>query len=345
MKKMGSQKLMRLKRLIPLISLVFLIGTSVAAEGFKKSNGLKIESLEPVEINGVEQWMLIRGNDLSNPVLLYLHGGPGHSLIPFAHVATRKLVDKFIVVYWDQRGAGLSYNEKIPAKTMNINQFIDDTKKVTEYLKKRFHKEKIYLLGHSWGSVLGTLVMNKYPEDYYAYIGVGQLVNYKMSLQERKNWLENTIAAYGTPDEKKALQGIETNILTQVRLIWKYGGAVHKSGVNSAEIMNNSPYYPEKFTMELYDKGYYFAKPLEDTFMPQLDFFKQIKELKVPVYFFCGRYDYLTPTKPVLDYFKTLKAPYKEIIWFEESAHRMDIEEPEKFQNTIMEIAEKQGKE
>lgn len=343
MKKAIFQKVKRIKQIIPLTVLIFLIGTSVAAEGFK-STGLKIESLEPVEINDVKQWMLIRGNDLSNPVLLYLHGGPGESLIPFAYVASNKLVDKFIVVYWDQRGAGLSYDEKIPVATMNINQFIDDTKKVTEYLKKRFHKEKIYLLGHSWGSVLGTLTVYNYPEDYYAYIGVGQVVNYKMMLNERKIWLENVITKYGTTDEKNALQGIENNIVTQVKLIKKYGGAVHKK-IDMYAIMKNSPYFPEKYTSELYDKGDVFAQPLEDEFMPQLDFFKQVKEQKIPVYFFCGRYDYLVPTKPVVEYFKTLRAPYKEIIWFEESAHHMDVEEPEKFQNTIIEIAVNQCKE
>ena len=221
-----------------------------------------------------------------------------------------------------------------------IGQFIDDSKKVTEYLKIKFQKEKIYLLGHSWGSELGTLVVNKYPEDYYAYIGVGQVVNDKMLRQERKHWLESTITAKGTPDEKKTLRERMMSFRYAYSLIWKYGGAVHKAGINPGEIMNSSPYYPEKYTEELYNKGIYFAKPL-NTFISHLDFFKQVKEIKVPVYFFCGRYDYITPTKSVEEYYKILKAPYKEIVWFEESAHRMDIEEPEKFQNTIMEIAEK----
>ena len=109
---------MIIKKIIILAAAFFFALTPLIEE--KSNNRLKIESLEPVEINGVEQWILIRGNDLSKPVLLYLHGGPGHSLIPFAHVATSKLVDKFKVVYWDQRGTGLSYNEKIPIKTMNI---------------------------------------------------------------------------------------------------------------------------------------------------------------------------------------------------------------------------------
>ena len=100
----------------------------------------KIEMFEPIDVNGTKQWILVRGNDESKPVLLYLHGGPGQSLIPFAHKTTEKLVNDFIVVYWDQRGAGLSFDKKIPEKTMNINQFIEDTKTVTEFLKKKFKK-------------------------------------------------------------------------------------------------------------------------------------------------------------------------------------------------------------
>ena len=98
------------------------------------SNKLKIKLFEPIEVNGTKQWILIRGNDESKPVLLYLHGGPGQSLIPFAHKATDKLVNDFIVVYWDQRGAGLSYDKNIPQNTMTIDQFVEDAKCVTVFL-------------------------------------------------------------------------------------------------------------------------------------------------------------------------------------------------------------------
>jgi pimeloyl-ACP methyl ester carboxylesterase len=328
----------RLKKIILLFGLFILLAGTSFGEGFRKNPHLTIESLEPVEINGIKQWILIRGTNASNPVLLYLHGGPGHSAIPFAHVATEKLVDKMTVVYWDQRGAGLSYDERIPVKTMNINQFIDDTKKVTDYLKDKFHQDKIYLLGHSWGSSLGTMVVSKFPGDYYAYIGVGQVISRKRMTEERMKWLEKTVAVQGTPDEQKALGGM-TNTSAQLKLIQKYGGSVHRPGTRAGWIMRNSPYYPEMYTNALYDKGNAFAQPLYGSIL-QMDLLKQVKELRVPVYFFCGRYDYVTPTQPVIEYYKALKAPSKAVIWFEESAHRMDIEEPEKFQNSIMKIAE-----
>ena len=171
-----------------ILSLLFLVAMPLCAENYPEQ--LRIKIFEPISINGTKQWVLIRGNDESKPVLLYLHGGPGQSLIPFAYKATNKLVNDFIVVYWDQRGTGLSYDESIPDETMTIDQFIEDTRSVTEYLKRKFNKDKIYLLGHSWGTVLGTLVIQKYPDDYYAYIGVGQVVNSEEQEESGTEWLK-----------------------------------------------------------------------------------------------------------------------------------------------------------
>ena len=298
----------------------------------------KISIFEPIYINGIQQWVLIRGNDDSKPVLLYLHGGPGSSLVPFAYKATDKLVDHCIVVYWDQRGAGLSYNEKIPQSTMNINQFIKDTKMMVDYLKQRFKKEKIFLLGHSWGSTLGTLVFQKYPDDYYAYIGVGQVVNPKEQERLGVQWLKNELIRNGTDDERQKIEIMERENWTDRKLLKKYRGIVHNIPLDSLPvIMYNSPYLPEKYTSDLYSKGLKFATPIHLE-VKKIDFFKTAPELKVPVYFFLGQYDYVTPTKTVVKYFEILKAPYKKIIWFNNSAHRMDIEEPIKFQNEVLKV-------
>ena len=136
-----------------------------------------IYELRHITINGCEMTLLIRSENINNPVLLYLHGGPGDSLIPFAEYATDNLIKSCTVVYWDQRGTGLSYSNKIDKRTMNVEQFVKDTEAVTQYLKTVFSKKKIFLLGHSWGSILGLLTIKSQPENYYAYIGVGQVIN------------------------------------------------------------------------------------------------------------------------------------------------------------------------
>ncbi len=319
-----------------IIIIIFFCTALIYADS--SSENLKIKVFEPVNINGARQWMLIRGNDESRPVLLYLHGGPGSSLVPFAYKATGKLVNHCIVVYWDQRGAGLSYDGHIPQSTMNIEQFIKDTKAVTEYLKKKYGKKKIFILGHSWGSTLGTMVVSRYPDDYYAYIGVGQVV--KPEEQERLGvqWLKKKLIEEGSAEERGKISSMERSNWTNRQLLKKYGGVVHNIPQSAvSEIMHNSPYNPDKYTGDLYSKGLKFASNLHEE-VKSIDFFKSVPEIKVPVYMFLGVYDYVTPAEPSVRYFNLLKAPYKEIIWFKNSAHRMDIEEPDIFQDEIIKI-------
>lgn len=136
-----------------------------------------IASLEKVYIGGVKQWILIRGRSVNNPVLLFLHGGPGSAEWPLVRDYNRSLEDHFIHVYWEQRGAGKSYSKNIG--NMHIDQFISDTRELLQYLQKRVNREKVFLIGHSWGSLLGILTAEKYPELFHAYIGVGQFVSAK----------------------------------------------------------------------------------------------------------------------------------------------------------------------
>lgn len=128
-------------------------------------------------INGVKQGMFIRSKDAAHPVLLYLHGGPGMPTYFLNRKDPTGFEEDFTAVWWEQRGAGLSYNVKTPPETMTVEQFIADTLAVTDYLRSRFGKEKIYLMGHSWGSLLGIQAAARAPERYYAYIGVAQIAS------------------------------------------------------------------------------------------------------------------------------------------------------------------------
>lgn len=121
-----------------------------------------------VPINGVQQGMVIRGVDSANPVLLWVHGGPGMPDYPLTQQYPTELEDLFTVVWWDQRGAALSYHSDIPPETMTIEQFIDDTHSVTDYLCERFQQDRIYILGHSWGSFIAVQAAARSPERYRA---------------------------------------------------------------------------------------------------------------------------------------------------------------------------------
>jgi pimeloyl-ACP methyl ester carboxylesterase len=128
-----------------------------------------------VNISGLEQGMFIKSKNINNPVLLFVHGGPGMPEYWLTQRYPTGLEDLFTVVWWEQRGAGLSYSPDIPAETMTAEQFISDTLAVTNYLRNRFGKEKIYLMAHSWGSYIGIQAAARAPELYYAYIGTGQI--------------------------------------------------------------------------------------------------------------------------------------------------------------------------
>jgi pimeloyl-ACP methyl ester carboxylesterase len=146
-----------------------------------------------VEINGMEQGMFIKSKNIHNPVLLFLHGGPGMPEYWLTQRYPTGLEDHFTVVWWEQRGAGLSYNPEIPPETMTAEQFIADTLAVTRYLLNRFSQEKIYLMGHSWGSYIGIQAAAQAPELYHAYIGMGQI---SYQLQSEQLAYEYALAQY-----------------------------------------------------------------------------------------------------------------------------------------------------
>ena len=137
-----------------------------------------IEWSGSVNINGVSQWLSIRGEDERNPLLLYLHGGPGSPATLLAGRRYSAWIEKhFVVVHWEQRGTCKSYSPALEKTPLTTEQLIADVDAVAHHLLVRFHREKLYLVGHSWGSLLGINAITDHPDRYYAYIGIGQFVN------------------------------------------------------------------------------------------------------------------------------------------------------------------------
>ena len=319
----------------------------------KDSNGNikpnSVASLEKVQIGGIDQWIIIRGHDKNNPILLFLHGGPGSSEGPFTYKYQRDLEKHYIVVNWDQRGAGKSYSKKIPKTSMNIEQFILDSHELIRLLLNRFNKKKLYLVGHSWGSILGTLVVSRYPELIQAYIGIGQVVNI---LDNEKVSYKYTIDQAKERGNKKALKQLKKlepypekdlndtkAFRKQRKWLTKFGGVMHNgtSWWPYIKIALGSPEYTIK-DMIKFVGGMKFSIKTMWTHLFEIDFPKQIPELKVPVYICMGRYDYNTPFELAEKYFNQLKAPKKKFIWFEDSAHILNFEESEKFNEFLINV-------
>ncbi|MHB1459042.1 MAG: alpha/beta fold hydrolase [Armatimonadota bacterium] len=295
-----------------------------------------------ININGVEQGMFIKSKDATHPVLLYLHGGmPDYFL-------TQKyptgLEEYFTVVWWEQRGSGMSYSADIPPETMTLEQMISDTLEVTNYLRHRFGQEKIYLMGHSQGTFIGIHAAARAPELYYAYIGVAQ-ISYQLKSERLayeymlKQFQENgntrmarKLAAApvtmtdGTPDAYLALRD----------------NAMHSLGIGTTHDMNSviTGIFLPSLTSRDYTliekinmwrgKSRSGVSPLWDTILAT-DLSKQVPELGIPVYFFEGIYDYTCSYTEAKSYFEKLEAPLKGFYTFTQSAHSPLFEEPERF--------------
>jgi pimeloyl-ACP methyl ester carboxylesterase len=307
-----------------------------------------IASLEKVNLGGQEQWILIRGMDITKPVILFLHGGPGTANMCLLRKYTDELEKHFIVVTWDQRGAGKSYQAINPHSAMTIDRFVLDTGELTKLLCHRFNQQKIFLVGHSWGSLIGILSIQKYPDLYHAYIGIGQIVNMQENEQISYDW---TLAQATKAKDKRAIRTLteignppytgdgQKKLMIQRRLLGKYGGELYDSSNGAFPLVFSSLISATEYT--LLDKvnffrGIFASNSLLWQELLTINLNKQMLSFDVPIYFALGRHDYEVPSILAEQYFKIIEAPKKEIIWFENSAHLANIEEGEKFNDLLI---------
>lgn len=304
-----------------------------------------VASLEKVELGGMEQWIQIRGEDDANPVLLWLHGGPGAAQMPVAYYFNGELESEFIVVHWDQRGAGKSNPPDFDERTMTFERFVEDTYELTVYLKERFQKEKIYLLGHSWGSQLGIKVAQKYPDDYYAFIGVSQVVDPVKGQEIAYTWLKEQINQRGNQKDLSQLEQLglphyteHEDFVTFAGLIDKYGGNMDVSMGKLAWVALRSPEYKIRDYISWLQGANRGSGPMWET-TQSFNVMEEVPQLLLPVYFITGENDRNTPLLPVEEYYSSLDAPEgKELIIFEKSAHTPFMAEPERFNYELIMI-------
>ena len=308
-----------------------------------------IAELELVNLNGYPQWLLIRGQDVSRPLLLFLHGGPGESNMWLAHYTMKELEKYFVCVNWAQRGAGKSFRPGPPPESMTIDQFVQDTIALIELLCARFGQQKVLLLGHSWGSVLAMKVAAARPDLLYAVIGMGQVVDmqrgedlsYRYAL-ERAHAEHNFKAILSL----EQLGGADTyrndSNFVQRRWLVHYGGMIHAldTGAVVSMLLNAPECSIADCIRGLTRRDMKFSCRRMGNEIMGVHLLQEIQELSVPVFFFVGRYDYTTPFVLVEQFYASLKAPYKQLTWFEHSAHMPHMEEPDKFQRELIAIGE-----
>ncbi|QGT98603.1 hypothetical protein SYNTR_0010 [Candidatus Syntrophocurvum alkaliphilum] len=336
---------------LAIIVTILLLGFKPTTEQFKDADGNIIEEsiaiIEEVELGNMKQWITIRGKDTSNPVLLWLHGGPGSPQMSLAHELDGKLEEEFIVVHWDQRGAGKSNHSDFDDQTMTVNQFKNDAIDLIKYLQKRLNKDKIYLLGHSWGSQLGIELVNDSPEYFYAYIGVSQVVDSHRGVKIAYDWLLEEIQHNNdqTSLNKLAKIGVPPYSHSQYRdfaqLVNLYGGNLDIHLSKLALISVKAPEYTFLDYYHLINGMNRGGAPLhQNGEMLSINTIKEIPSVEIPIFFFNGKNDYNTPLVLVEEYLEMIKAPQKDLIIFNHSSHTPFLKENDKFSEKIINIKE-----
>jgi pimeloyl-ACP methyl ester carboxylesterase len=301
-----------------------------------------------VDINGLEQGMFIQSRDATNPVLLYLHGGLPEYFLTEKYPTG--LEEYFTVVWWEQRGSGLSFRAGISPESVTVDQFISDTLEVTNYLRQRFGKEKIYLMGHSGGSFVGIQAAAQAPELYYAFIGVAQMSN---QLKSEKLGYDYMLQQFKEQGNTRMVQKLEAAPVTLTEgtpdaYLALRDDAMHTLGIGTTHEMKSvlsgvvlpsltSREYTLNEKVNLWrGKIASGASILWDKMMAT-ELSQEVPELALPVYFFHGIYDYTCSYPLAKEYFEKLKAPMKGFYTFEHSAHSPLFEEPEKVQRILRE--------
>lgn len=295
-----------------------------------------IASKEIIDINDARNGIIIRGKSLDNPVLLLISSGPGTSdYFLSEEYQNMNLEDYYTVCYWDYRGMCLVYDPKINPDTITTKQILDDTKAITDYLKKRFDKEKIYVLGFSGGTYIGLEAVSLHPEDYYAYIGMAQVVcNGEDNDTVMYEFMERTFTERGDMTSLKKLKasvepGSEGKVICKdwasyVYLVHKAGGGTIKdksefSGI-IIPIIKARCYTPKEKIDYIRGMKMYRTTPFYKE-MQTRDYRDRITKLEVPAYFISGEYDYNSPWPLVEEYEKKLDAPKKGFLLVEDAAH------------------------
>jgi pimeloyl-ACP methyl ester carboxylesterase len=308
-------------------------------------------------IGSVDQYLIVRGYSKKNPIVLFLHGGPGSPEFPLYYNTCRKSEQYATVVHWEQRGTGKSYLDTPFHSTITTEQLVKDTIEVSEKLRKKFNKKKIFLMGHSWGSFLGVLVAQKRPDLFYAYIGIGQVVYLKESEKLAYQWVLSEAKKDNNSEAVEELTEIGEPPYTmknfqnkRVELKWVsyYGGAMSHKGDNFLETIIGPVIDTREYTVMdkiNYIRGSFLSLDLLWDSLMDINLLKSAKNFALPVFILQGKYDYQVSTPLAKKYYNVIKAPEKRYYQFEHSAHGTIFEEPERYisilKNDILPLAYK----
>jgi pimeloyl-ACP methyl ester carboxylesterase len=295
-------------------------------------------------LGGFDQWTMIRGESVANPPLILLHGGPGLSETGLFRFFNAPLEKVFTVVYWDQRGAGKSFDRDVPRSSMTVEQFVSDLEELVDAVCKRLGKTKVVIFGHSWGSALGTLYAARFPQRVAAYVGSGQYgdaaageeASYAFALAEAERRGNRRalrkLREIGPPPHTAEQLWTERSLVARLeggmrpRALWKMGRPIISGRESSL------------FDLRRTMRGFRFSLDAMWAEASRLNLLDLVPALEMPVFFLLGRKDHWVPPEASLAYFEALAAPSKKLVWFEESGHEPFVDEPAKFNAAMAEL-------
>lgn len=303
-----------------------------------------------VTIGGIRQWVSVRGRHKDAPILLFVHGGPGFTSIPSSWFAMQGWDEYFTIAQWDQRGAGKTYAANPPeavAPTMTKERMLADAEEVVGHLRQTYGRRKIVLMGHSWGSILGMMLAQKHPDWFYAYVGMGQAIDFP---RNEALGYQATLAAARADRNETAVRELEAlapfpdpanparnlqNLETERKWLAHYGGAVWTGSESGfGHLGRISPDYSDADNAAR-DDGLGFSLTALWSAVGSTDF-SRLNRLDLPVVFLHGRHDTNVSATLLGEWFGRLHAPSKKLVWFEDSAHVPFEEEPGKTLVTLV---------
>jgi pimeloyl-ACP methyl ester carboxylesterase len=302
-----------------------------------------IQETYQLRAGDIDHWVYARGQDRSNPVILFVHGGPASPLSPVTWQFQRPIEEYFTVVTYDQRGAGRTFRTVDPdtiADTLKIERYVADAIELTEQIRERYGVDKVILMGHSWGTVIATHAALARPDLFHAYVGIGQFINSRTN--ERLSF-EYALEQAREHNHTVALEQLESiapypgdEPVTRDRIIIAREWAQYRGGLTAyrsdSTYFFQAPLLSPEYTLdegETIGDGNMFTLGRVLDQLLEVDF-TGVTEFPIPVVMFLGRHDYTTPSAPTAEWIEAVKAPHKQAVWFERSSHLLPWEEPGK---------------
>ncbi len=361
MKRVGKRvkKILKWMGIILLTVIIILVLVIVGVRtvhknqtDIKTENGIQESGY--VSIGGIEQYIQIRGEDVNNPIVIFLHGGPGSNMTYISTYYQTGIEDAFTIVNWDQRGCGRTYFKNQDSQTsseLSIDTLLTDLDDLTNYVTNRFGQEKVIIMGHSWGTIVGSEYVAKHPEKVTAYVGLGQFVNglegyriatkeaagraIKQNKKEDATMLSEVFQTFSTATsvENLDIKNYEQMIML-TRKYLNYEGALSNSsmifaGITSPEMLFTDFQWFQK--MSNTKQAFELEEPLMNYCIFDLDMRTESTQFDVPMFYISGAQDYVTPVSLMEEYVEKIKAPEKKIVLVENTGHSLMMDNPDAF--------------